>query len=253
MVGIGDRGIDADHVGLERQRGIDAGRAGMVRHAHADPGDAAFARQLDGGFQRAGHDQMAHAVVAVDQRGRRRGALDLDVGTRIGRAELEPLTYCGRRNTPCASAPVRSASSISSATLAASAAGSAGLQHGIGDQAGDGGGRDAAGLGVGLHVHAFHLQQLLGAAAEDRGLVGVGNFQPAHMRDAIQHRHVVGVIAAEHDAVGADQADHGFERRRRNAGWCRNRIAWRCPRGCCLTFFFGSGRTVQPCSQRAAW
>ena len=31
--------------------------------------------------------------------------------------------YCGRRNTPCASAPVRSASSISSATLAASASG----------------------------------------------------------------------------------------------------------------------------------
>ena len=34
------------------------------------------------------------------------------------------LMYCGSRNTPWASAPVRSASSISSAHLAASAAGS---------------------------------------------------------------------------------------------------------------------------------
>ena len=33
-------------------------------------------------------------------------------------------TYCGRRNTPCASAPVRSASPINSAHFAASARGS---------------------------------------------------------------------------------------------------------------------------------
>ena len=45
------------------------------------------------------------------------------VGARIEPAGLKRSTYCGRRNTPCASAPVRSASSISSAILAASPAG----------------------------------------------------------------------------------------------------------------------------------
>jgi hypothetical protein len=54
-------------------------------------GNAAFARQFDRGFRRARHHQMAHAVVAVDQRGRRRGALDLDVRPRIGRVQLQPL------------------------------------------------------------------------------------------------------------------------------------------------------------------
>ena len=42
--------------------------------------------------------------------------------------------YCGRRNTPCASAPARSASSISSAIFAASAAGSADRRHRIPDE-----------------------------------------------------------------------------------------------------------------------
>ena len=90
VVGIGHRRIDADHVGLERQRGIDAGGPRVARHEAADPGDAALARQLDGGFGGARHHQMAHAVVAVDQRGRRRGAVDLDVGLGVGRAELQP-------------------------------------------------------------------------------------------------------------------------------------------------------------------
>ena len=76
---------------LQRQRGVDAGRAGMAGHRAADPGDAAFARQLDRRLRRARDDEMAHAVVAMHQRGRRRGALDLDVRPRIGRAELQPL------------------------------------------------------------------------------------------------------------------------------------------------------------------
>ena len=74
VVGVGDRRVDADHVGLQRHRGIDAGRAGMVRHHAADPGDAVLARELDGGLRGARDDQMAHAVVAVDHGGRRRGA-----------------------------------------------------------------------------------------------------------------------------------------------------------------------------------
>jgi len=34
------------------------------------------------------YSAVANAVVAVDQRGRRRRAVDLDIGTRVGRAEL---------------------------------------------------------------------------------------------------------------------------------------------------------------------
>src|SRR5437016_2992623 len=45
------------------------------------------------------------------------------LGRRLSPPASTRLTYCGSRNTPCASAPVRSASVISSATRAASSAG----------------------------------------------------------------------------------------------------------------------------------
>ena len=63
----------------------------MVRAAHADPADAGVARELDRGLGGARHHQMAHAVVAVDQRGRGRGLLDPDVGLRIDAAAAQPL------------------------------------------------------------------------------------------------------------------------------------------------------------------
>ncbi len=80
-----------DHVGFERQRGIDTGRAGVARHAASDPGNTAFARELNGSLRRARHNQMAHAVVAVDKCRRRSGSVDGDVGPRIGRTEFQPL------------------------------------------------------------------------------------------------------------------------------------------------------------------
>jgi hypothetical protein len=60
---------------------------------------------------------MAHAVVAVAD----------FVTVMFGRALKPPAfrrrTYCGRRNTPCASAPVRSASTIIRAHVSASSRG----------------------------------------------------------------------------------------------------------------------------------
>jgi hypothetical protein len=50
----------------------------MVRTPHADPADARFARKRDRGVRGAAHHEMAHAVVAVDQRRRGRGFRDGD-------------------------------------------------------------------------------------------------------------------------------------------------------------------------------
>ena len=63
----------------------------MVRAARADPADAGIAGKLDRGLGGARHHQMAHAVVAVDQRGRCRGLLDADVGLRIDAAAAHPV------------------------------------------------------------------------------------------------------------------------------------------------------------------
>ena len=51
----------------------------MVAHARADPADAGCLGLLDGELGGASHHQMAHAVVAVDQRRRRPVADDADV------------------------------------------------------------------------------------------------------------------------------------------------------------------------------
>ena len=52
----------------------------MVGAPHADPADARLARDLDREIGGVGHHQMAHAVVAVDQRGRGAALDHLDVG-----------------------------------------------------------------------------------------------------------------------------------------------------------------------------
>ena len=86
VVGAGDHRIDADHAVRERQGRIDSGGAGVVRAPRPDPGDAGRARQLDRGLGGARHHQVAHAVVAVDQRGRRRRFGHPDVGRAIDAA-----------------------------------------------------------------------------------------------------------------------------------------------------------------------
>ena len=63
----------------------------MVGAADADPADAGLARKLDREIGGIGHHQVTHAVVAVDQCGRRTSLEHLDVGARIEDAGLELL------------------------------------------------------------------------------------------------------------------------------------------------------------------
>ncbi len=91
MIGIRHRRIDPDHIGFQRQGGIDTGGTRMTRHATANPSDAAFAGKRDRRFRSASNHKMAHAVVTVDERSRRRAALHGDVGTGICRTKLQPL------------------------------------------------------------------------------------------------------------------------------------------------------------------
>jgi len=90
VVGAGYDRVDADHAVRKRQRRVDAGCAGVVRAPRAHPGDADLACDLDRGLGRARHHQVAHAVVAVDQRGRRCGLGDLDIWPRVHSARLQP-------------------------------------------------------------------------------------------------------------------------------------------------------------------
>ena len=89
----------------------------------------------------------------------------------------------------------------------------AGFRHGVDDQAGDGRNRDATGLGCGLHVHDdFPANKASAWPPRMAALSASEMFNDAHMRDAIEHGHVVGIVAAEQHVVAADQADHHFQR-----------------------------------------
>ena len=89
MVVAADREIEPDHVVGERHHRVGSGRARMVAHARADPGDAVVLRLLDRGHGGETHHQMADAVVAIDQRGRRPLPHDADIRTRIDPARLQ--------------------------------------------------------------------------------------------------------------------------------------------------------------------
>jgi hypothetical protein len=62
----------------------------MVRAPHADPRDAGLFRHRDRFARGARHHEMAHAVVAVDERGRRRALRQRDVGVFVEAARLQP-------------------------------------------------------------------------------------------------------------------------------------------------------------------
>ena len=61
----------------------------MVRTPHPNPGDAGFARDLDSQVGRIGHHQVAHPVVAIDERGGRRALDHTDIRARIDVSALE--------------------------------------------------------------------------------------------------------------------------------------------------------------------
>ena len=89
---------------LERHAGIERSRSRVV--AHFTPTQATpAARLLDRGSRGEAHHEVAHAVVAVDQRDAGRFALDADLGLQVDAPPLMRRTYCGRRKTPWPSQP----------------------------------------------------------------------------------------------------------------------------------------------------
>ena len=79
MVVAADREIEADHVVRERHHGVERRRARMVAHSRADPADACLLGLRDRGHGGKAHDEMAHAVVAIDERGGRPLLYDADI------------------------------------------------------------------------------------------------------------------------------------------------------------------------------
>ena len=89
MIVAADGEIEPDHVMGERHHGVERRRAGMVAHSRAHPGEACGFGLLDRRHGCKTHDQMAHAVIAVDKRGGRTLLHDPDVRTRVDPARLE--------------------------------------------------------------------------------------------------------------------------------------------------------------------
>ena len=90
MIGVADRKVEPDHVMGERHRGVERGGTGMVAELRVDPAYAGAARLFDGHLGRAFHDEVAHAVVAVQDG--RAGVLvhDMDVRPDVEAAGLDP-------------------------------------------------------------------------------------------------------------------------------------------------------------------
>ena len=139
VVGARDHRIDADHAVRERHRRIDAGGAGVVRAPRADPADAARRARArsrsrrrapsPGGPCRCRRRPCAVAGAVFSTR---------DIRARIDAAACAARrTYCGSRNTPWASAPVRSASRHQLGHLAGVGGRQPDLDQRILDQAGN--------------------------------------------------------------------------------------------------------------------
>ena len=125
VVGVRDRRIDPDHALRGRHLGIEAGRARMVRSGARRPTtrrSRAPARSRS--RPRAPSPDGPCRCRRRPARWQARCAFTVMFGRGLNPPAFSRRTYCGRRNTPCASAPVRSASPISSAHLAASSRGS---------------------------------------------------------------------------------------------------------------------------------
>ena len=76
------REIKPDHVVVQRQGDIERRRSGVIAHARADPADAGRLGFLDGEMCGAAHHQMAHGIVAIEQR--RRGPVAHHADIRLG-------------------------------------------------------------------------------------------------------------------------------------------------------------------------
>src|SRR5580704_3889579 len=117
---------------------------------------------------------------------------------------LRRRIYCGSRKMPWPSAPVRSASVINSAHFAASASGrpEATKASLISDRVA----RDdtltrSALLMMRLCRHALLGENLRRMAVQNLFAIARRNIKPLHVPHAVEHAHVVGIIAAEEYAV----------------------------------------------------
>ena len=175
-----------DHALRGRHLGVEPGRARMIGAAHADPRRRRSRARARSRFRRRatspdGPCRCRHRPA----RSRARERVTVMFGRLLKPPALSRRTYCGRRNTPCASAPVRSASPISSAQMRGVLARQAGGGQRILDQRPDRRDRHAA-LVVRFIAHAHK-------SARQRSAMTIVNTSPI---DRIERRR-----AAEADPV----------------------------------------------------
>src|SRR6202044_754313 len=127
-------------------------------------------------------------------------------------------TYCGSRNMPWPSAPVRSASVISSAQRAAWAPGNpAATNESVSSEVTARAGTHVMPASVMSSSPASSetllAQDLRRVTAENDVAVGRGDVGRTHLPHAFTRAHVVRVIAAEEHPIGADRGNQKFQRR----------------------------------------
>src|ERR1700722_19693347 len=123
-------------------------------------------------------------------------------------------TYCGRRRMPWPSAPVRSASVISSAQRTASALGKpAGTNESVSSEVTARAGTRIMPASAIDSSQTFLAQNFRRVTAENDVAVGRRNIRRTHLPHAFSGAHVVRVIAAEEHPIGADRGNQKFQRR----------------------------------------
>src|SRR6516225_7871335 len=140
---------------------------------------------------------------------------------------LSRRTYCGRRKMPWPSAPVRSASLISSAQRAASACGSPAAASASaisvfvarrGIRATSTGAASLVAMITAPPLFRRYRLALLfqngrGMTAEDRVAIAWRDTERAHLPHTFHRPHVVRIIAAEKDSRRTDRGNQKFQRR----------------------------------------
>ena len=188
------RAIDANHAVLERDGRIDGTRSGMIGAPCADPADSARARQFDRELRGIAHDNMAHAIVAIDERSGGPALDHADRRLRVHHAAPE-LAHIARQ--PKHAVGIRS--------------GEVGLQHGagggrrigrgkaagtesVGQECVDDGSRNALGLfsfALGQHVNVRTIRPPCRGAHAMRVSQHAASRPAAAYPRSSQHRHVL--------------------------------------------------------------
>jgi hypothetical protein len=102
VIGAADGVIQADHVVLERHARVKRRRARVVAPLRTDPGNAGVLRFVDRDRGGAPHDEVAHAVVAVNHRHRGRLALDANRRPHVDRPALDTADVLREAEHPVA-------------------------------------------------------------------------------------------------------------------------------------------------------